>query len=136
MYARVAELPQHDAARDWLDRRLNGTARVGLAWPSLVTFLRIVTNPRIFERAERSDTAWMQVERWLDCEPAWIPTPTERHRETLGRLLPETSGQPDLVADADLAALAIEHGLTLCSMDRDFARFPGLRWENPLGPRP
>ena len=136
MYARVAALPQHDAARDWLDRQLNGTARVCLPWPSLVTFLRIVTSPRIFERAEMPATAWGQIERWLDCEPAWIPTPTERHREILGRLVPETSGQPDLVPDAHLAALAIEHGLTLCSTDRDFARFPGLRWENPLRPRP
>lgn len=102
----------------------------------LVTFLRIVTNARIFERAENPATAWAQVERWLDCEPAWIPMPTERHRETLGRLLPETSGQPDLVADAHLAAVAIEHGLALCSTDRDFARFPGLRWENPLRRRP
>lgn len=134
MYARVAELPQHEAARTWLDRQLNGTARVGLPWSSLVTFLRIVSNPRIFERAEAPIAAWGQVERWLDCEPAWIPAPTERHRETLGRLLPETSGQPDLVPDAHLAALAIEHGLTLCSTDRDFARFTGLRWENPLQP--
>ena len=136
VYARVATLPQHDAARDWLDRQLNGTARVGLPWPSLVTFVRIVTNPRIFERAEPPNAAWSQVERWLDCEPAWIPLPTERHREILGRLLSETSGRPELVPDAHLAALAIEHGLRLCSTDRDFAQFPGLSWENPLRPRP
>jgi uncharacterized protein len=136
VYARVQGLPHHEAARDWLDRQLNGTARVGLPWPSLVTFLRVVTNPRIFERPEMPATAWRQVERWLDCEPAWVPTPTDDHRETLGRLLPATLGQPDLVPDAHLAALAIEHGLTLCSTDRDFGQFPGLRWDNPLRRRP
>jgi toxin-antitoxin system PIN domain toxin len=135
IYARVATLPQHDAARDWLDGQLNGTTRVGLPWASLVAFIRIVTNPRIFERAESPTVAWTLVDRWLDCEPAWIPVPTERHREILGRLLPHTAGQPELVPDAHLAALAIEHGLRLCSTDRDFARFPGLHWENPLAPR-
>lgn len=135
VYAHVADLPQHDAAHAWLDRQLNGTVRVGLPWQSLVTFLRVVTNPRIFQRAETPRTAWAQVEQWLDCEPVWIPAPTDRHRETLGRFIPETAGQPDLVPDAHLAALAIEHGLMLCSTDRDFARFAGLRWENPLGSR-
>ena len=73
--------------------------------------------------------------RWLDHDAAWVPGPTERHTRTLGRLLTETRAQGNLVSDAPLAALAIEHGLTLCSTDRDFAAFPGLRWQNPLAPR-
>ena len=90
------------------------------------------TNPRIFERPKSVATAWKQVEDWLDCPPVWIPQPTERHREILGSLLKTQGGRSNLVPDAHLAALAIEHGLILCSTDGDFARFPNLRWENPL----
>ena len=73
------------------------------------------------------------MEEWLDCPAAWIPQPTEKHREVLGGLLAGTSGvKANLVPDAHLAALAIEHGLLLCSSDGDFARFRQLRWENPL----
>lgn len=76
-----------------------------------------------------------QVEEWLECGPAWIPQPTERHRHVLGTLLREHAPASRLVPDAHLAALAIEHGLTLCSTDADFARFPDLRFENPLDTR-
>ena len=68
---------------------------------------------------------------WLDCPPVWIPVPGDRHREILGSLL-RRGVSANLVPDAHLAALAIEHGLTLCSTDGDFARFSGLRWQNPL----
>lgn len=123
---------QHERARAWLDERLNGTTRVGLPWPSLIAFVRLVTNPRVFERPESSRAAWQQVEEWLDCESAWIPAPTERHRQVLGGLLTGPSVRANLVPDAHLAALAIEHGLVLASTDGDFARFAGLRFENPL----
>jgi predicted nucleic acid-binding protein len=86
----------------------------------------------VFERPESVAEAWQQASAWLDCPAAWIPLPTARHREALGPLLQGVAGQAHLVPDAHLAALAIEHGLTLCSTDGDFARFPGLRWENPL----
>lgn len=76
--------------------------------------------------------AWAQVRAWLDAEPAWIPVPTRHHREILERLLLDSAQRPNLVPDAHLAALAIEHGLVLASTDGDFARFEGLRWENPL----
>jgi toxin-antitoxin system PIN domain toxin len=132
VYAHVSSFDQHQVARAWLDDRLNGSARVGLPWPSLLAFVRLVTNPRVFERPEPVTAAWQQVEEWLDCEPAWIPTATERHREILGRLLLKAATRANLVPDAHLAALAIEHGLVLASTDGDFARFPDLRWENPL----
>jgi predicted nucleic acid-binding protein len=76
--------------------------------------------------------AWAQVVDWLDTHPAWIPAPTERHRQVLGHLLAQTGIHGTLVPDAHLAALAIEHGLTLCSTDGDFARFRDLRWVDPL----
>ena len=134
VYARVSLFAQHDRARDWLDRQLNGLPRVGLPWASLLAFLRLVTNPRIFEHPEPIAGAWDQVMGWLDCDTAWIPQPTERHLEVLGQLIALPGVHGNLVPGAHLAALAMEHGLTLCSTDGDFARFPGLRWLNPLVP--
>ncbi len=75
--------------------------------------------------------AWGQVASWLAGDTVWIPLPTDRHREFLATLIPAAEGRANLVPDAHLAALAIEHGLTLCSADGDFARFAGLAWENP-----
>ena len=132
VYARVASFPQHEPARDWLDRQLGGIHRVGLPWVSLLAFLRLVTNPRVFERPDRMGEAWEQVSAWLACEAAWVPEPTERHAEVLGYLLALPGVRGNLVPDAHLAALAIEHGLTLCSTDGDFARFSGLAWQDPL----
>ena len=132
VYAQVNSFAQHDAACGWLDAQLNGSSPVGLPWHSLFAFLRIVTNPRVFQRPESRVDAWKQVAAWLDCEVAWIPEPTDRHREVLGSLLAGAGMQANLVPDAHLAALAIEHGLILCSTDGDFGRFLNLRWENPL----
>lgn len=132
LYAHVASFPQHPAARAWLDEQLNGATAVGLPWASLLAFLRIATNPRVFQHAEPVADAWQQVVAWLDSEMAWIPQPTERHSDVLGRLLTQSDVTGNLIPDAHLAALAMEHGLTLCSSDGDFARFQGLRWMNPL----
>ncbi len=132
IYAYFSTSPQHQHARAWLDEQLNGFAAVGLPWPSLLAFVRLVTNPRIFKQATSATDAWRQVLDWLACEPAWIPQPTERHAELLGSLVSLPGMNANLIMDAHLAALAIEHGLTLCSTDGDFARFPQLRWTNPL----
>jgi uncharacterized protein len=132
VYAHVSSLPQHRAARTWLDEKLNGMPRVGLPWPSLLAFARLVTNPRVFQRPATVSAAWSQIGAWLDCAPAWVPLPTERHREILGTLLGATAGRANLIPDAHLAALALEHGLTVCSTDGDFTRFPGVRSDNPL----
>ena len=132
IYAHAESLPQHERARIWLDDQLSGTRRVGLPWSSLVAFLRLVTNPRVFERCEPAADAWRQVEKWLGAAPTWVPQETDRHREVLGGLMQTPGMQGNLVPDAHVAALAIEHGLVLCSTDGDFARFAGLRWQNPL----
>lgn len=133
VYAHVESFPQHANARDWLDRQINAPAPVGLPWPSLLAFVRLVSNPRIFDRPAPVSAAWRQVESWLAAEPVWVPLPTERHREVLSPLMANVGGRANLVPDAHLAALAIEHGLVLCSADGDFARFDGLEWRNPLG---
>jgi hypothetical protein len=132
IYSWAEAMPQHEAARAWLDARLNQTARVGMPWPSLLAFVRLVSNPRVFERPSTVSAAWHQVEEWLECDSTWIPAPTDRHSQVLGSLIEGTPMRSNLVPDAHLAALAIEHGLELCSTDGDFARFKGLRWSNPL----
>lgn len=132
IYAALRSLPQHDRARNWLDAQLSGSAPVGLPWPTLLAFLRVVTNPRVFERPISMADAWGQVRAWLGAEVAWIPQPGERHADILGRFVADADLQSALVPDAHLAALAFEHGLVLCSTDADFARFPGVRWRNPL----
>jgi hypothetical protein len=132
IYAHVPTLSQHEAARDWLEKQLNETPRVGLPWPSLLAFVRLVTNPRVFDRPAPIAEAWDRVEAWLALPSIWVPQPTESHAQILGDLLRRAVDRPNLVPDAHLAALAIEHGLVLCSTDGDFARFPGLRWSNPL----
>lgn len=132
LYAANRDAPEHEIARTWIDERLNGTARVGIPWPSILAFVRIASNPAIVRRPVTPAEAWRQVQRWLACEVAWTPTPGADHTDILGRLLDNRVITSRLVPDAHLAALAIEHGLTLCSTDGDFARFPGLKWENPL----
>jgi len=132
VYAFSESFDQHVRAREWLDQHLNGDAKLGLPWPSLLAFVRLVSNPRIFERPVSVQTAWRQVEDWLACRPAWIPQPTDRHAAILGRLLAGTGMRASYVPDAHLAALALEHGLAVVSVDADFSRFAGLRLENPL----
>jgi uncharacterized protein len=132
IYSHVKTFTQHKPARMWLDQQLNGSTRVGLPWPSLLAFLRLVTNPRVFEQPEPIVDAWRQVRAWLTCATVWIPQPTERHADLLQDVLALPGLHANLVPDAHLAALALEHGLTLCSTDGDFARFPDLRWLNPL----
>jgi toxin-antitoxin system PIN domain toxin len=132
IYAHAESTPQHRAARTWLDAQLTGTRPVGIPWPTALAFLRIVTNPRVFAHPRTIAQAWRQLTAWLDLDLVWIPNPGERHREVLKPLLEVGGVHGNLVPDAHLAALAIEHGLILCSTDSDFARFPTLRWANPI----
>ncbi len=132
IYAHVSSFKQHRMAQEWLDSKLNGRERVGLPWNSLLAFVRLVTNPRVFDKPESIDNAWQQVVDWIECRVSWIPAPTTDHAGILGRMLCEAGAEANLVTDAHLAALAVEHGLTLCSTDHDFSRFPDLRWKNPL----
>jgi toxin-antitoxin system PIN domain toxin len=134
IYAYSSNFAQHATTREWFDRQINGSARVGLPWASLLAFLRITTNPRMFARPLPMAKAWEQVSIWLACETVWTPVPTDRHAGVLATLLAQRGVHGNLVSDAHLAALAIEHGLTLCSADGDFARFASLRWHNPLAP--
>ena len=132
LFAVDAEAALHRPAAEWLTTQLNGERRVGLPWQSLSAFLRIATHPRASAHPLGPAAAWAFVADWLAVPVAWIPTPTERHAEILGRLIRTHAIAGNLVPDAHLAALAIEHGLQVCSADTDFARFPEVRWHNPL----
>ena len=132
VYAYVGATPQHDDAKSWLDEQFNESARVGLPWQSLLGFLRITTNRRVFDKPANVKEAWQQIESWLGNDNVWIPGPGEGYQVILGRMLQFAGSGANLIPDAGLAALAIEHGLTLCSSDGDFGRFAGLKWNNPL----
>jgi toxin-antitoxin system PIN domain toxin len=133
IYASVDRFVQHERALRWLNEQLNGTERVGLPWESTMAFARVATNPRALPNPISTTSAWGQIREWLSRPMVWIPKATEQHAEVLQELLLLPGVASKLVMDAHLAALAIEHGLTLCSADTDFARFRKLKWENPLG---
>ena len=131
VYANDADSPHHSEARSWFEDTINAPARVGLPWPTLLAFVRLLGNPRITRRPIPLEQTWSRVRQWLLRPNVWVPGATDRHESVMSGLL-DGESRADLVNDAHLAALAIEHGLTVCSADRDFARFPGVRWENPL----
>jgi toxin-antitoxin system PIN domain toxin len=135
LYAEDTESVHHQAACAWWDACLSGTESVNLCWPVLNAYLRIATNPRIHERPLTIDEAMQRVQSWLDQPCVRIVGPTEVHWEIFQTQIQESSATGNLISDAHLAALAIEHASVLYSTDRDFARFPGLKWKNPLGSR-
>jgi toxin-antitoxin system PIN domain toxin len=132
LYAVHQRAEPHERAASWLTEQLNGARRVGFPWQSINAFLRISTHPRAFERPLRPTTAWERVTDWLSAPVAWLPEPGPEYPRILRELIRTYEIRGNLVPDAALAALAIEHGVTLISTDTDFARFRDLRWENPL----
>jgi toxin-antitoxin system PIN domain toxin len=132
VYSYAAGLPEHAPTAEWLEKQIGSGMRIGLPWPCLLGFVRLCSNPRIFARARPVNDVWKHVREWLSLDNVWIPQPTERHTEVLEDII--ASGQVTTASamDAHLAALAIEHGLVLCSNDAGFARFAKLRWLNPL----
>ena len=132
IHASYVESRQHKATKEWLEQCFNGDTRVGLPWESLVAYVRIITNPRMFERPLDVVEALRQVEDWLELPTVWTPGPTKRHAALFTAFSKQVGIGGNIVQDAHLAALAVEHGLTLCSTDTDFARFKDLVWYNPI----
>lgn len=132
LYAYSTASPQHPAARRWLEHVLSQPSPVGLSWSSITAFLRIATHPALPGQRLAIQEATAIVQQWLDQPNVRVLVPGENHWPLLQRMLLEGQARGPLVSDAQLAALTIEHGGTLCTTDRDFARFPGLRWSNPL----
>lgn len=131
LYAVDGQSHFHTAARTWLDEATTGVERIGFPWVFLTAFQRIITHPRITADPLAPSDAWSCIADWLDTDQAWIPAPGIRHRDILSRLPADGDLRGNLVIDARLAALAIEHGTGICSFDSDFARFPDVRWINP-----
>jgi toxin-antitoxin system PIN domain toxin len=119
-------------AKRWIERVLSGGAPVGLPWQTATAFLRIVTNPRLpGDRFTLEEAAWI-VDQWYEQPNVRLLTPGDDHWQLLRRVMIDGQARGPLITDAQLAALTIEYGGVLHITDRDFARFPGLRWTNPL----
>ncbi len=132
LYAEDRLSQHHAPAQAWWDKQLSGPSPVCLCWAVLGAFIRIGTNPRVFEHPLSLDQALTCVQSWLDQPCARIVNPTERHWAIFRKMLRAGQAVANLVPDAHLAALAVEHGCDLYSSDSDFSRFPGIRWRNPL----
>ncbi|MFF5992456.1 type II toxin-antitoxin system VapC family toxin [Prauserella flavalba] len=127
LYAVNSDVPQHRAAREWLDEALSGEETVGFSWIVLLAFLRISTHPGIFPRPLSQETAFDTVEAWLGQPGAVLVEPTSRHAGMLRGLLGKAGTAGNLVNDAHLAAIAAQHGAEVVSFDADFTRFEGVR---------
>jgi len=132
LYAVDERSPRHARARTWLERTLSGPGTVGLTWLVMLAFVRVSTRASVFERPLDASEALDLVDSWLDQPCTTVLEPTDRHSAVLRTLLEPLGAAGNLTSDAHLAAIAIEHGADLCSCDTDFARFPGLRWTDPL----
>jgi hypothetical protein len=132
IYAHNVNAPEHQLARTWMEATLSQPDPVGLAWLAILAFLRILTDSRLFAHPRSMTDATAMVTSWLARPNVSILSPTTRHWTVLTELFEKGQVRGPLVGDAHLAALAIEHGATLSTTDRDFARFPRLTWMNPL----
>jgi uncharacterized protein len=131
LYAVNTDAERHEPSRRWLDRTLSGDDTVAFAWIALLAFVRLVTKVGLFPRPLTVDQAMDRVHAWLAASPAVVVEPTTDHPATLRRLLQDVGVGGNLVTDAHLAALALEHRCVLVSWDHDFSRFPDIHWQQP-----
>lgn len=132
LYAIDTSSPRHELARTWLERTLSGRETVGLSWTVLLAFVRLSTRSAVFFSPLTAEEALDVVDEWLALPSVVVVQPGRRHAAVLRELLTGAGTAGNLVPDAHLAALAIEHGAELCSSDADFSRFSGVRWVDPL----
>ena len=132
LYASISTFPQHVVARPWLEHVLNGSEQLLLPAVSIFGFVRIATNPRIFDAPQSVAEALESVESWLAQPHVHFLAPGPNYTEIAFRLLRQLGAAQNLTTDVQLAAHAIENQAMLCSNDSDFARFEGLRWVNPI----
>ena len=132
IYAHNTRAAPHQKACQWWNQCLQGHEGVAMAWVVILGFVRIATHPKVFERPMSVEGAVGRVEEWLALPHIHLVHPVQTHFQTWSFLLKRLGTAGDLTTDAHLAALAIERGLVLQTTDADFARFPGLKWENPI----
>lgn len=133
LYAYDSTSSHHPKARAWIERTFSAAAPVGLPWQTISAFLRIMTNPRLPGERFTLEEAAQLVDRWLEQPNVRLLAPGDDHWPLLRQMMIDGQAPGALVTDAQLAALTVEYGGVLHTTDRDFARFPGLRWTNPLG---
>jgi len=131
LWAHHRQFAHHEPARTWLADVLSDTPLVGLPWPSILAFARLSSHPRTLERPLDAATVVRVIDGWLERPNVRTPAPTERHAPLFAEMVVRGRATGNHTTDAHLAALAIEWGLELLSGDRDFARYPGLRWHDP-----
>lgn len=131
LYAVNADTRRHDVSRSWLDRALSGGATVAFSWVVVLAFVRLATKAGLFPRPLSVDQAMDRVDAWLAAPPAVVVEPTRDHPRIVRSLLRELGAGGNLVNDAHLAALALEHRGIVVSFDNDFSRFPNVQWESP-----
>ena len=132
IYAYNTASPLYKKSRDWLEEVFSGTEAVGLPWLSVAAFLRVTTNPKLHGRQYTFDEAAGIIEGWMAQANVRILAPSDDHWLQFRRMMAEGKASGPLISDAELAAVTVEYGGVLYTTDRDFARFPGLRWKNPL----
>ena len=132
LYAYDSASSHHSKARAWVERVFSAAAPIGLPWQTVTAFLRIMTNPRLPGERFSTQEAVQVVDRWLEQPNIRLLAPGDDHWPLFRQMVVEGQASGPLITDAHLAALTIEYGGVLHTTDRDFARFPGLRWTNPL----
>lgn len=132
IYAVDQGAPRHERAHRWWLSALAGRETIGLPWSTVLAFARLTTNPRVFANPLSTDQAFDLLETWTAHHHVVLVEPTARHLALVRGFLDNAGTAGNLVTDAHLAAITIEHGATLHSADADFTRFAGLKWINPL----
>ncbi len=132
LYAVNRDDPCHAKVLAWWENALCATESVALSWSVVHGFVRLATHPRVFAKPQSKEEATDRITQWLAHPNVHVATETDDHWRVLRELILSVGTIGNLVADAHIAALAISRAMTLVSCDRDFARFPQLRWENPV----
>lgn len=134
LYAYDTSSSHHEICRAWLESVFNADETVALPWQTVLAFVRISTNPRAVKRPLSSAEACAIVDTWLERANVLVVNAADRFWTILRQQIFEAQVSGPLITDAALAALAIEQGATLCSTDRDFRRFQGLKLVDPIQP--
>jgi toxin-antitoxin system PIN domain toxin len=132
LYAYDSDSDQHAKARAWVEQAFSGASPVGLPWQTVTAFVRIVTNPRLSGKRFTPADVIEIVDQWVNQPNLRLLAPGDHHWSFLRQMIMDGQARGPLVTDAQLAAITIEYGGVLHTTDRDFSRFPGLRWKNPL----
>jgi hypothetical protein len=132
IYAVNRDSARHTMAKDWLEKSLSDIEPIGFSWLVILAFIRLTSKPGLFSKPLSPERAFGLMEEWLEQPASKVVQAGPRHFSILRGLIAPLGTAGNLTSDAHLAALAIEQNAQLCSCDHDFARFPGLRWTNPL----